>query len=70
MCSFVKYRRASRRASPKEIYLQWLAAIDIHNEHKYSFWDSAIIATAIEGGAGEGVRQSIGGLLVSQTGQG
>jgi len=27
-------------------------AIDIHNEHKYSFWDSAIIAAAIEGGAG------------------
>jgi predicted nucleic acid-binding protein len=29
-----------------------LEAIDIHNEHKYSFWDSAIIAAAIEGGAG------------------
>jgi predicted nucleic acid-binding protein len=29
-----------------------LEAIDIHNEHKFSFWDSAIIAAAIEGGAG------------------
>lgn len=29
-----------------------LEAIDIHNEHKYSFRDSAIIAAAIEGGAG------------------
>ena len=29
-----------------------LEAIDIHNEYKYSFWDSAIIAAAIEGGAG------------------
>ena len=29
-----------------------LKAIDIHKEHKYSFWDSAIIAAAIEGGAG------------------
>lgn len=28
-----------------------LQAIDIHNENKYSFWDSAIIAAAIEGGA-------------------
>ena len=28
-----------------------LKAIDIHKEHKYSFWDSAIIAAAIEGGA-------------------
>jgi predicted nucleic acid-binding protein len=28
-----------------------LEAIDIHNEHKYSFWDSVIIAAAIEGGA-------------------
>jgi predicted nucleic acid-binding protein len=26
-------------------------AIDIHSEHKYSFWDSVIIAAAIEGGA-------------------
>jgi predicted nucleic acid-binding protein len=26
-------------------------AIDIHNEHKYSFWDSLIIASALEGGA-------------------
>lgn len=29
-----------------------LEAIDIHNVHKFSFWDSAIIAAAIEGGAG------------------
>jgi predicted nucleic acid-binding protein len=28
-----------------------LKAIDIHNEHKYSFWDSVIIASALEGGA-------------------
>jgi len=28
-----------------------LEAIDIHNEHKYSFWDSLIIAAAIAGGA-------------------
>jgi predicted nucleic acid-binding protein len=28
-----------------------LEAIDIHNEYKYSFWDSVIIAAAIEGGA-------------------
>ncbi len=29
-----------------------LEAIDIHKEHKFSFWDSAIIAAAVEGGAG------------------
>jgi predicted nucleic acid-binding protein len=29
-----------------------LEAIDIHSQHKYSFWDSVIIAAAIEGGAG------------------
>lgn len=29
-----------------------LDAIDIHREHKYSFWDSVIIASAIQGGAG------------------
>lgn len=29
-----------------------LEAIDIHREHKYSFWDSVIIASAVEGGAG------------------
>lgn len=29
-----------------------LEAIDIHGRHKYSFWDSVIIASAIEGGAG------------------
>lgn len=28
-----------------------LAAIEIHEEHKYSFWDSMIIAAAIKGGA-------------------
>ena len=28
-----------------------LEAIDIHSQHKYSFWDSLIIASAIEGGA-------------------
>jgi predicted nucleic acid-binding protein len=28
-----------------------LEAIDIHNEHKYSFWDSVIIAAAVEGRA-------------------
>lgn len=28
-----------------------LEAIDIHNKYKYSFWDSMIIASAIEGGA-------------------
>ena len=27
-------------------------AIDIHAAHKYSFWDSLIIASALEGGAG------------------
>ncbi len=27
-------------------------AIDIHAAHKYSFWDSLILAAAIEGGAG------------------
>lgn len=48
MCNFVKYSGAS----PKKTYLQWLEAIDIHNEHKFSFRDSAIIAAAIEGGAG------------------
>lgn len=26
-------------------------AIDIHAAHRYSFWDSLIIAAAIEGGA-------------------
>ncbi|MEW6213827.1 MAG: PIN domain-containing protein [Nitrospirota bacterium] len=29
-----------------------LEAIDIHNERKYSFWDSLIISSAIAGGAG------------------
>lgn len=29
-----------------------LEAMDIHSSHKYSFWDSMIIAAAIEGGAG------------------
>ena len=29
-----------------------LEAIDIYSQHKYSFWDSVIIAAAIEGGAG------------------
>jgi len=29
-----------------------LEAVDIHREHKCSFWDSMIIASAIEGGAG------------------
>ena len=28
-----------------------LAAIEIHDEHKYSFWDSMIIASAVKGGA-------------------
>ena len=28
-----------------------LEAIDIHNERRYSFWDSLIIASAIAGGA-------------------
>ncbi|MEK6560368.1 MAG: PIN domain-containing protein [Nitrospirota bacterium] len=28
-----------------------LAAIEIHEEHKFSFWDSMIIAAAIKGGA-------------------
>jgi len=28
-----------------------LDAIDIHREHQYSFWDSVIIASAVEGGA-------------------
>ncbi|TAL24664.1 MAG: PIN domain-containing protein [Nitrospirae bacterium] len=28
-----------------------LDAIDIHSQHKYSFWDSLIIASAVEGGA-------------------
>lgn len=28
-----------------------LEAIDIHSQHKYSFWDSMVIASAIEGGA-------------------
>jgi len=27
-------------------------AIDIHSAYKYSFWDSVIIASAIDGGAG------------------
>ena len=29
-----------------------LDAIDIHSQYRYSFWDSVIIASAIEGGAG------------------
>jgi predicted nucleic acid-binding protein len=29
-----------------------LDAIDIHAEHRYSFWDSVIIASALSGGAG------------------
>lgn len=29
-----------------------LDAIDIHREYKYSFWDSVIISSAIDGGAG------------------
>jgi predicted nucleic acid-binding protein len=29
-----------------------LEAIDIQSQHKYSFWDSMIIAAAVEGGAG------------------
>ena len=28
-----------------------IEAIDIHGEHKYSFWDSVVIASAVEGGA-------------------
>jgi predicted nucleic acid-binding protein len=28
-----------------------LDAIDIHTRYQYSFWDSVIIASAIEGGA-------------------
>lgn len=28
-----------------------LEAIDIHSQHRYSFWDSVIIASAIEGSA-------------------
>jgi predicted nucleic acid-binding protein len=28
-----------------------LEAIDIHKKHKFSFWDSIIIASALEGGA-------------------
>ena len=28
-----------------------LAAIEIHDDHKYSFWDSMIIASAVKGGA-------------------
>lgn len=28
-----------------------LDAIDIHKEHKFSFWDSMVVASAIEGGA-------------------
>jgi predicted nucleic acid-binding protein len=44
MCNFVKYCDLPPKNLSK--------AIDIDNEHKYSFWDSAIIATAIEGEAG------------------
>jgi predicted nucleic acid-binding protein len=29
-----------------------LEAIDIHREHRYSFWDSVIVAAAVQGGAG------------------
>ena len=29
-----------------------LEAINLHEQRKYSFWDSAIIASALEGGAG------------------
>ena len=28
-----------------------LEAMEMHNRHKYSFWDSVIIAAALEGGA-------------------
>ena len=28
-----------------------LRAIDLHEKHKYSFWDSLVIQSAIEGGA-------------------
>ncbi len=28
------------------------AAIELHRQHKFSFWDSLIVASAIEGGAG------------------
>jgi len=66
MCNFVKYSRTP----PQKTYLQWLEAIDIHNEHKYSFCDSAIIAAAIEGGAGVLLsedltdKQQIKGLII------
>jgi len=30
-----------------------LDAIDIHQEHKFSFWDSMIIASAVKGGTAE-----------------
>lgn len=52
-------------ATAKEIvkdFLKWktvivdgeiiMDAIDIHSAYKYSFWDSVIIASAINGGAG------------------
>ena len=29
-----------------------LRAIDLHRKHKYAFWDSLVIQSAIEGGAG------------------
>jgi predicted nucleic acid-binding protein len=28
-----------------------LRAIDLHEKHKYAFWDSLVIQSAIEGGA-------------------
>lgn len=47
-----------------------LEAIDLHNEHNYSFWDSVVIASALEGGAGTLLsedlsnKQKIKGLVI------
>jgi predicted nucleic acid-binding protein len=47
-----------------------MEAIDIQSQHKYSFWDSMIIAAAVEGGAGTILsedlsdKQAIKGIIV------
>jgi predicted nucleic acid-binding protein len=47
-----------------------LEAIDVHARYKYSFWDSMIVAAAIEGGAGTILsedlsdRQMVKGIVV------
>jgi predicted nucleic acid-binding protein len=41
-----------------------LEAVDIHREHKYSFWDSMILAAALEGGAGTLVSEDFSDELV------